>query len=74
MNWKVGDRIIEKMYLCENPPRGPRGVIVEITGKSIKIKFDNVKGNTYKRTIDYKGLIPEELYDSPLYKLMSEND
>lgn len=64
---KVGDRFIDlaasKKIFCE---------VVCVTKKYAVVKWEN--GETFQVEFDDEKLIPEEIYNSPLYKALQEDD
>lgn len=67
MNWKIGDKFVDLGYL-----KAGVGTVVDMTSRDLIVSFENHAhgyGAVFKND---KDLVPEQLYNSRLYKLMRE--
>jgi hypothetical protein len=71
LSFKVGDRFVD-IYVLTHSPRSARGTIIAAHTEWYQVKFDD--GGGYSRSLDDEDLIPEEIFDSPLYKALKEED
>lgn len=69
MKFKKGDRVLLRPYL----PREVWGTIVSWVGSEYKIKIDRENINFYGVWFHEDYLISTEIYNSPLFKSLSEN-
>lgn len=68
--FKVGDRLVDLDMLDAN--EGTTSIYCTIVSTSVdhyEVKFDDIKGNTFRATND-EALISEALYNSPLYQAL----
>lgn len=72
MNFKPNDRGVDLHYLKDSfKGISPKFTVVSVKSAQLMVRFDDREG-LFRRYDDDRELIPESVYESPLYKILEE--